>query len=127
MPLFITLEVALAIHHDQIEIFGGMHGIREQNLLESALGQSAQTFAYTADIYQAAAALGVSMARNHPFVDGNKRSAADCMLTFLVMNGLMPTLTNVQLFEWMLCVAIGDLERDALAALLHQHTQPDRA
>lgn len=123
MPKFIGIEAAFAIHHDQINIFGGLHGVRDQGLLESALGQTQQTYAYTKDLYEAAAQYGVSLAKNHPFLDGNKRTAADCMLTFLVLNGIEPTLTPEQLFEWTLQVAVGELDRAGLAKLLRKHSR----
>lgn len=123
MPKFIGTEAAFAIHHDQINIFGGLHGVRDQGLLESALGQTQQTYAYTKDLYEAAAQYGVSLAKNHPFLDGNKRTAADCMLTFLVLNGIEPTLTPEQLFEWTLQVAVGELDRAGLAKLLRKHSR----
>jgi len=126
MPKYLPLEAVLAIHHDQVNIFGGSHGLRDQGLLESALGQARQTFEYTNDIFQAAAQYCVSLAKNHPFVDGNKRTAADCMLTFLVLNGVEPKLTSEQLFEWTLLVAIGKLDRQRLAQLLQDHSRVTR-
>lgn len=126
MPRFIGLAVALAIHHDQINTFGGLHGVRDQGLLESALGQAQQTHAYTGDLYETAAQYAVSPAKNHPFLDGNERTAADCMLTFLVLNGVEPTLTSEQLFEWTLQVAIGELKRSGLAERLRKHSRRRR-
>ncbi|HYP67597.1 MAG TPA: type II toxin-antitoxin system death-on-curing family toxin [Thiobacillaceae bacterium] len=126
MPKYLPLEAVLAIHHDQVNTFGGSHGLRDQGLLESALGQARQTFDYTSDIYQAAAQYCVSLAKNHPFVDGNKRTAADCMLTFLILNGIEPTLTSEQLFGWTMRVAIGDLNRPQLAVLLKEHSRRRR-
>lgn len=126
MPKFIGIEAAFAIHHDQISTFGGRHGVRDQALPESALGQAQQTYAYTVDLFEAAAQYGVSLAKNHPFPDGNKRTAADCMLTFLILNGIEPTLTPAQLFEWMLQVAVGELDRPALAELLRKHSHRRR-
>jgi death-on-curing protein len=123
MPIYLSLEAVLAVHHDQVNTFGGSHGLRDQGLLESALGQARQTFEYTNDIFHAAAQYCVSLAKNHPFVDGNKRTAADCMLTFLVLNGIEPTLTSEQLFEWTIRVAIGDLDRQRLARLLQDHSR----
>ncbi len=123
MPKFLSLEAVIAIHHDQISTFGGTHGLRDQKLLESALGQAQQTYAYTKDIHETAAQYCFSLAKNHPFVDGNKRTAADCMLTFLVLNRIEPTLTVEQLFEWTLRVAIGKLDRLGLAALLREHSR----
>ena len=123
MPKFLSLEAVIAIHYDQISTFGGTHGLRDQKLLESALGQARQTYAYTKDIYETAAQYCFSLAKNHPFVDGNKRTAADCMLTFLVLNRIEPTLTVEQLFEWTLRVAIGKLDRPGLAVLLREHSR----
>jgi death-on-curing protein len=123
MPKFLGLEAVVAIHHDQISTFGGAHGLRDQELLESALGQARQASAHTRDIHDAAAQYCFSLARNHPFVDGNKRTAADSMLTFLVLNRIEPTLTVEQLFEWTLRVAIGKLDRPGLATLLREHSR----
>ena len=123
MPKFLSLEAVIAIHHDQISTFGGAHGLRDQELLESALGQAQQTYAKTKDIYEAAAQYCFSLARNHPFLDGNKRTAADSMLTFLVLNRIEPTLTVEQLFESTLRVAIGKLDRPELAALLREYSR----
>ncbi len=100
--------------------------MRDQGLLESVLGQAQQTYAYTGDLFETAAQHGVSLAKNHPFLDGNKRTAADCMLTFLVLNSIEPTLTPEQLFEQALQVAIGGLDRLALAELLRKHSRRRR-
>jgi death-on-curing protein len=123
MPKFLGLEAVFAIHHDQVATFGGLHGIRDPNLLESAVGQARQTYSYTKDVYETAAQYCFSLAKSHPFLDGNKRTAADCMLTFLVLNGIEPTLTPEQLFEWALQVAVGELGRSALAANLRKHSR----
>jgi death-on-curing protein len=123
MPKFLGLEAALAIHFDQVNTFGGHHGLRDQGLLESALGQAQQTYAYTDDLPEAAAQYCFSIVRDHPFVDGNKRIAADCMLTFLVLNGIDPTMSPEQLFEWTMQLALGLLDRPQLAKLLRTHTR----
>lgn len=121
MPRFISVTAVLAIHHTQVNVFGGMHGLRDRGLLESAMGQAEHTFAYTNDIMQAAAQYCVSIAKNHPFIDGNKRTAAATMLTFLVLNGYDPTLTNAQLFDWTLKVALDEISREELGELLRAH------
>lgn len=126
MPRFLGLEAVIAIHYDQIATFGGAHGLRDLGLLESALGQARQTYAYKKDVYEAAAQYCVSLAKNHPFVDGNKRTAAACMLTFMLLNRIEPTLTSDQLFEWTLRVAISALKRPALAKLLREHSRRTR-
>ncbi len=123
MPGFIKLDGALAIHREQITIFGGTHGLRDQTLLESALDQAQQTFRYTDGLFEAAAQYCVSIARNHPFLDGNKRVAAACMLVFLVLNKIEPAMASAELFEWTMQVAIGKLNRADLAELLRQHSR----
>ena len=126
MPKFLGIEAVLVIHYDQINTFGGLVGLRDQDLLESALGAAQQTYSYTNDIYEAAAQYCVSLVKNHPFLDGNKRTAADCMLTFLVLNKIEPTLSSEQLFEWTLLVTIGKLDRPRLARLLKDHSRRRR-
>ncbi len=123
MARFLRIESALAIHREQIGVFGGAHGLRDKALLESALGQAEQTFAYTGDLFEAAAQYCFSIAGNHPFLDGNKRAGAASMLTFLVLNKFEPTMSSVELFEWTMRVAIGKLSRPDLAKLLRQHSR----
>ena len=123
-PRFLPIEVALAIHYDQINVFGGLHGLRDQGLLESALGQARQIYSYSNDLFETAAQYCVSIVKNRPFPCSNKITAAACMLTFLVLNKINPTLTPDHLFEWTLQVALGELERADLARLLQQHSEP---
>ena len=102
-PLFfISKPLALKIHQQQIERFGGIEGIRDNNLLESALGAAQQTWNYTQDVYMSAAQYCYSIAHNHPFLDGNKRTAAACMLVFLVKNHIKPMMNNTQLYDWVI-------------------------
>ena len=79
---FITKSLALQIHQQQIDRFGGASGLRDEAMLESALGAALQSWHYTADIFHTAAQYCYSLANNHPFIDGNKRTAAACMLVF---------------------------------------------
>jgi death-on-curing protein len=85
MTDFLTLAELLAIHHDQIERYGGSAGVRDLGLLEAALFRP-QT-GYYADLIEEAAALWESLAQNHPFIDGNKRTAFAATYTFLAING----------------------------------------
>jgi death on curing protein len=87
----LTLVEVLAIHADQIERYGGSQGVRDQGLLESALYRP-QT-GYYADLIEEAAALWESLAQNHPFIDGNKRTAFAATYTFLRINGAWLTAT----------------------------------
>jgi death-on-curing protein len=118
MPEFLDLTTVLAIHARQTEVFGGASGLRDRHLLESAVGQAELTYAYTGSLYEAAAQYCISVSGNHPFLDGNKRVAAACMLVFLHLNGIRPNITPEQLFDWTMQVATGQLDRPGLAKLL---------
>jgi death-on-curing protein len=85
MTDYLTVPDVLAMHADQLERYGGSRGVRDHGLLESALYRP-QT-GYYADLVEEAAALWESLAQNHPFVDGNKRTAFAAVYTFLAING----------------------------------------
>jgi len=85
MTDYLTVAEVPAIHADQIERYGGSHGVRDQGLLEAALYRP-QT-GYYADLIEEAAALWESLGQNHPFIDGNKRTAFAATYTFLAING----------------------------------------
>lgn len=89
MTDYLTTVEVLAIHTDQIERYGGAHGVRDPGLLESALYRP-QT-GYYADLIEETAALWESLSQNHPFVDGNKRTAFAAAYTFLAINGMRLT------------------------------------
>jgi death-on-curing protein len=86
---YLTTVEVLAMHTDQIERYGGSYGVRDHGLLESALYRP-QT-GYYADLIEETAALWESLSQNHPFVDGNKRTAFAATYTFLAINGLRLT------------------------------------
>jgi death on curing protein len=85
MTDYLTTVEVLAIHSDQVERYGGSHGLRDPGLLEAALFRP-QT-GYYADLIEEAAALWESLSQNHPFIDGNKRTAFGATYTFLAING----------------------------------------
>lgn len=87
MSNYLTVPEVLAIHEDLIERYGGLHGVRDLGLLESALFRP-QT-GYYADVTEEAAALWESLAQNHPFLDGNKRTAFAAVYTFLAINDVV--------------------------------------
>ena len=89
MTDYLTVAEVLAIHEDQIARYGGSPGIRDRGLLEAALFRP-QT-GYYADLLEEAAALWESLSQNHPFVDGNKRTAFAATYTFLAINGAQLT------------------------------------
>lgn len=87
MSIYLTLVEVLAIHSDQINLFGGTHGLRDAGALEAAVFRCQS--GYYADTISEAAALWESLAQNHAFLDGNKRVAFACTYTFLRINGLV--------------------------------------
>jgi len=116
--VLIDLPAVLLIHEEQIEAFGGTQGVRDTALLESAIGQARHTLEYTGDIYETAAQYAYSIARNHPFLDGNKRTAAACMLVFLNLNALPLPYSADDIFSWAMQLATGDISRAQLAERL---------
>lgn len=100
MTDFLTLADVLAIHIDQVERYGGSHGLRDAGLLEAALFRP-QTGYYEDTIAQTAA-LWESLAQNHPFIDGNKRTAFACAYTFLVINGFDITATADNTYKFII-------------------------
>jgi death-on-curing protein len=87
-PVWLTSDLVKAIHDRQLKTFGGPPGLRDEGALESALGRAVNPWAYEqADLAPIAAAYAFGIARNHPFVDGNKRAALLSLVTFLGLNG----------------------------------------
>lgn len=126
-PEFLVLEDVLRIHARQIEKFGGTSGIRDLGLLESALAQPQATFSdklLHATVWEQAAAYLFHLAMNHPFLDGNKRTAFAVMDTFLRLNGFVLNLTQVQKYEFVIQVVERKLSKAALAEYLEQSSIP---
>jgi death-on-curing protein len=86
-PVWLDVEIVTDLHAEQLALFGGPDGIRDQGMLASALGRPLNRFAYgETDLAALAAAYAFDIARNHPFVDGNKRTAFGAMIVFLGLN-----------------------------------------
>jgi death-on-curing protein len=114
-PVWISLELALDIHDEQLAIFGGPQGLRDQALLESALARAPNKFAYgETDIAALAAAYAFGIARNHPFVDGNKRAAFGCLIVFLGLNGLDFDVDPAMAAAAILALAAGEVGEEGL-------------
>lgn len=120
-PDFLNPQAALLLHHQQIEAFGGTHGVRDYALLESAVRQAQQTWAYTNDMHETVAQYGVFIAHNHLFVDGNKRTAAACMLVFLDMNDMKINYSPEDIFAWAMKMVIAAINREELAKKLRSN------
>ncbi len=99
MTDYLTLAEVLAIHDDQIERYGGSRGVRDYGLLEAALYRP-QT-GYYGDLIEEAAALWESLSQNHPFLDGNKRTAFAAMYTFLAINGARLTADAAETYRFL--------------------------
>ena len=105
---YITLEQILLIHEEQIDLYGGSHGIADLALLESALFRPQTTFGgkdLYPTVFDKAAALIHSLILNHPFTDGNKRTGIFTMLMFMAINGREVTLTNEEIVNVPLNIA----------------------
>ena len=124
MTDYLTVTEVLAIHEDQIEQYGGAHGLRDQGQLESAVFRP-QT-GYYPDLVAEAAAPWESLSRNHPFIDGNKRTAFAATYTFLAINGVLLTADSASAWGFLSArYANGDFRFDKLEAWLRTNTELD--
>ena len=115
--VWIERAIVLAIHNEQLAEHGGLTGIRDEGLLESALARPLNLAAYhTPDCADLAAAYGFGIARNHPFMDGNKRTAFVAIELFLAMNGYELVAEDADCVLTMFALAAGELDEPALAA-----------
>ena len=125
MTDYLTPIEVLAIHADLIERYGGSMGIRDRGLLEAALFRP-QT-GYYGDLIEEAAALWESLAQNHPFIDGNKRTAFAVMYTFLAINGTRLTADADETYRFISTLyEEKDFSFERLAAWLRENTAPAR-
>lgn len=125
-PKFLEIAEVLDIHQILIEQLGGMSGVRDEGLLESALSQPKASFfgeLLHPTIHQQAAAYLYHLAKNHPFLDGNKRTAYGAMETFLRLNGYKLALSNEESYNMVIQVAQGEMSKEELFLLLEQHIQ----
>ena len=119
-PKWIAIEVVLAIHEAQLAEHGGATGIRDRALLESALARPKDLFAYSTNLglNRLAAALAVGIAKNHPFLDGNKRTAWVVCALFLELNGVAVVSDSAEVVSAMLAAADGKLTEEEFALWL---------
>ena len=123
MPVFLTLAEVIDIHTNQIELYGGQKGVRDMGLLQSALAQPDASFAgqwLHENIFLMAAAYAFHICQNHPFYDGNKRTALAGALVFLEMNGISIDDPQSELLEVILNMAKGKLNKQQFAQVLRR-------
>ncbi len=119
---WVALAVAEAAHAEQLAEHGGGEGVRDAGLLASAMARPQNLAAYgEVDVAKLAAAYAFGIARNHPFVDGNKRTAAVVCETFLALNGHGLSASDAELVVAFVALAAGDLSEGELADWLRDH------
>jgi death-on-curing protein len=121
--MWVDRVVVDAVHLDMLRTHGGLRGIRDENALESALARPRHRYAYArrADLPALAASYGYGLARNHPYRDGNKRTALLVMVVFLELNGRELKASEAEVVTMMLKLSAGELSEAALAVWLRDH------
>ena len=125
-PRWISKKALLLLHEESLANFGGASGLRDEGLLDSALARPLNTHADNADstLADLAAAYGFGLAKNHAFVDGNKRAAFLSIGVFLALNGLKLVADQVDAIQKLLAVAAGELDERSLADWIHKNSVP---
>jgi death-on-curing protein len=126
-PEFLSLDEIVEIHRDQIDRYGGEPGIRDVGLLQSAAAMPRAAFGgkfLHSDIYEMAAAYLFHIVRNHPFVDGNKRTGAVAAVVFLAINGVELQAGDEAFEGLVVSAAAGKIGKKAIAAFLREHSNP---
>ena len=126
-PIWIDKEQVLAIHARQIAEHGGSSGVRDNGLLESALGRPQTLLAYSEtppSLVRLAAAYAFGIARNHPFVDGNKRTALVLSFTFLMLHGIVITAPREDRYFIFYDLAAGHVSEEELTAWFEKNSAP---
>lgn len=123
-PLWLSKSLVLALHARTVERFGGSANVRDETLLESALSRPKHIYQYneTASIHDLAAAYGSGIIRSHPFVDGNKRTGALVIRSFLYKNGYTFSPDEAELVRAMTGTAAGRMTEDNLAGWIEACT-----
>jgi death on curing protein len=126
-PAWIRTIEAYEFHKQQISLFGGTFGVRDHGLLESALARPKNLFAYsdpTPGLCTLAAAYAAGISSNHPFLDGNKRTAMHVAFVFIEFNGLHVTASEEDAYLTILGLAAGEISEKELATWFERNTQP---
>lgn len=123
-PTWVLPGTVRALHLQQLQLFGGGSGVRDEGMLDSALNRPMNQFHYgEPTIFEMAAAYSFGIARNHPFVDGNKRTAFVVGALFLSLNGFELVATEVEATTTFLALAAGDLDESALSRWFEKNSQ----
>ncbi len=124
MTVWLTRQLILAIHDEQLAEHGGSAGVRDEGLLESALARPLNRAGYgEPDLSELAAVYAIGLVRNHPFIDGNKRTGFAALFMFLALNGADFEPPEVDATIAVLRLASGDLNDDDFIAWVRSHTR----
>ncbi len=125
-PVWLDAEVLLLLHRAALAEHGGLDGVRDAGLLDSALARPMNRHAYEGetDLCRLAASYASGIVRNHPFADGNKRAAFLAAVVFLERNGVVPDLAEGEAIAAVLDLAAGDLPEEGFAAWLRDNITP---
>ena len=125
-PVWLSPFILKLLHAEALHAHGGANGVRDEGMLESALGRPMNRHAYDGetDLVRLAAAYAWAIARNHPFVDGNKRTAFIAAAAFLQLNGVVLDAPDGEAVAAVLDLAVGELPEDGFAAWLRDRTKP---
>lgn len=124
-PFWLQELIVRAMHADQIAQHGGLPGVRDENLLSASLARPKNLFAYgepTPTIFELAAAYGYGLAKNHAFVDGNKRVAFVAMVTFLELNGYSLDVPEIEVVVMMESLAVDKETQESIAKWLKENS-----
>jgi death on curing protein len=120
---FLSRRVVEAMHAEQLKRHGGAAGLRDENVIESALARPENKAAYgDPAVHDLAAAYLFGLGRNHAFVDGNRRTAIVAAGTFLIVNGYTLTANDGTLYTFVMAVAAGEIDENGAAAFFRDHT-----
>ncbi len=126
--IWVDVDVVLAIHDEQLAEHGGAEGVRDRGLLESALARPQNLLAYgSPDLADLAAAYASGIARNRPFIDGNKRTAWVVSETFVELNGFEIAADDAGAYEAMLALAEGRIDESAFAGWMRPQLKPQKS
>jgi death on curing protein len=127
-PHWISRRALLYLHSASLTTFGGSTGIRDEGLLDSALARPQNRFLYSpeSDLSELAASYGFGIAKNHPFIDGNKRAAFHSVGLFLSINGYQLIADQLDAIQTMLNLAAGNLNEQQFAAWIRTNTKSQK-
>jgi death-on-curing protein len=124
-PHWISRRALLYLHSASLATFGGSTGIRDEGLLDSALARPQNRFLYApeSDLFELAASYGFGIAKNHPFIDGNKRAAFHSVGLFLSINGFELVADQLDAIQTVLSLAASEISEEEFAVWIRNHTK----